>query len=119
MLVEVEGPVGGYGPSYLLCHCHWQPEEVRSQRLTAILVHGLEGSSRSQYMLGNTARMLAAGLNVVRMNMRSAAVRIRFAPRFTIQGGRMMWGRWFGRLSRIRSWSRLPWLATQWEAILC
>lgn len=71
MLVEVEGPVSGYGPSYVLCHCHWQPKEVRAQRLTLILVHGLEGSSNSQYMIGNTARALAAGFNVVRMNMRS------------------------------------------------
>ncbi|MGB7190133.1 MAG: alpha/beta fold hydrolase [Acidobacteriaceae bacterium] len=71
LLVEVEGPVSGYGPSYVLCHCHWQPEEVRSQRLTVVLVHGLEGSSNSKYMIGNTARALAAGFNVVRMNMRS------------------------------------------------
>lgn len=71
LLVEVDGPVNGYGPSYVLCHCHWQPEEVRARRLTLILVHGLEGSSNSQYMIGNTARALAAGFNVVRMNMRS------------------------------------------------
>lgn len=71
LLVEVEGPVAGYGPSRVLCHCHWQPREVRSQRLTVVLVHGLEGSSNSQYIVGNTARALAAGLNVVRMNMRS------------------------------------------------
>lgn len=71
LLVEVEGPVAGYGPSYVLCHCHWQPEDVRRKRLTVILVHGLEGSSGSQYMIGNTARALAAGFNVVRMNMRS------------------------------------------------
>jgi hypothetical protein len=71
LLVEVEGPVSGYGPSYVLCHCHWQPEEVRSQRITVVLVHGLEGSSNSQYVIGNTAGALAAGFNVVRMNMRS------------------------------------------------
>lgn len=71
LLVEVDGPVCGYGPSYVLCHCHWQPEEVRAERLTVILVHGLEGSSSSQYMIGNSARALAAGFNVVRMNMRS------------------------------------------------
>ncbi len=71
LLVEVEGPVAGYGPSQVLCHCHWQPREVRSRRLTVVLVHGLEGSSNSQYIVGNTARALAAGLNVVRMNMRS------------------------------------------------
>jgi uncharacterized protein len=71
LLVEVEGPVGAYGPSFVACDCHWQPAEVRSQRLTIVLVHGLEGSSNSRYVIGNTARALAAGLNVVRMNMRS------------------------------------------------
>lgn len=71
LLVEVEGPVSGYGPSQVLCHCHWQPPQVRRQRLTVVLVHGLEGSSSSKYILGNTARALAAGLNVVRMNMRT------------------------------------------------
>lgn len=71
LLVEVEGPVAGYGPTQVLCHCHWQPREVRSSRLTLVLIHGLEGSSNSQYIVGNTARALAAGLNVVRMNMRS------------------------------------------------
>ena len=71
LLVEVEGPVSGYGPSQVLCHCHWQAPEVRRDRLTVVIVHGLEGSSQSQYVLGNTARALAAGLNVVRMNMRS------------------------------------------------
>jgi uncharacterized protein len=71
LLVEVEGPVGGYGPTHVLCHCHWQPEEVRERRPTVVIVHGLEGSSNSYYVLGNTARALAAGFNVVRMNMRS------------------------------------------------
>lgn len=71
LLIEVEGPIGEYGSSHVLCHCHWQSPEVRSERLTIILIHGLEGSSSSQYVLGNTARALAAGLNVVRMNMRS------------------------------------------------
>ena len=71
LLVKVQGPVGGYGPSQVLCHCHWQPAEVRKDRMTMVIVHGLEGSSNSQYVLGNTTRALAAGLNVVRMNMRS------------------------------------------------
>ncbi len=71
LLIEVEGPVDQYGPTQILCHCHWQPPEVRRTRPTHILLHGLEGSSRSQYILGNAARALAAGSNVVRMNMRS------------------------------------------------
>ncbi len=57
------------GASFVLCHCHWQPNP--SQCLTLLLVHGLEGSSSSQYVLGNTARAWAAGCNVVRMNMRN------------------------------------------------
>ena len=80
LLVEVEGPVGGYGPSHVLCHCHWQPEEVRRQRLTVVIVHGLEGSSRSHYVLANTARALAAGFNVVRMNMRSCGETDELSP---------------------------------------
>jgi predicted alpha/beta-fold hydrolase len=65
--VEVD-PADG---SRVLCHCHWQPEPVRAERLTLVLVHGLEGSSDSHYILGITARAWAAGLNVVRMNMRT------------------------------------------------
>ncbi|MFP5204778.1 MAG: YheT family hydrolase [Acidobacteriota bacterium] len=57
--------------SRVLCHSSWQPEAVRAQRLTAVLVHGLEGSSDSRYMRGIAARAWAAGMNVVRMNMRN------------------------------------------------
>ncbi len=55
--------------SSVLCLCHWQPR--RHTRLTVVLVHGLEGSASSGYILGNTVRLWAAGSNVVRMNMRS------------------------------------------------
>jgi hypothetical protein len=65
--VEVD-PADG---SRVLCHCHWQPEPVRSKRLTLVLVHGLEGSSDSRYIQGITGRAWDAGLNVVRMNMRT------------------------------------------------
>ena len=57
--------------SRVLCHCHWQPDSVRSQRLTLLLVHGLEGSSDSGYIRGITRLAWAAGCNVVRMNMRN------------------------------------------------
>jgi len=53
----------------VLCHCHWQKE--RQQALTLIIVHGLEGSSDSEYMLGLAFKGLAAGMNVVRMNQRN------------------------------------------------
>jgi predicted alpha/beta-fold hydrolase len=57
--------------SCVLCHCHWQPEAERATRLTAVLVHGLEGSSDSRYIRGIATRAFAAGMNVVRMNMRN------------------------------------------------
>src|SRR5690242_16080787 len=53
----------------VLCRCHWQ--QPRRLALTLLIVHGLEGSSESQYVLGSTAKALAAGMNVVRMNMRN------------------------------------------------
>ena len=65
--VEVD-PADG---SRVLCHCHWQAENVRARRLTVVLAHGLEGSSESGYILGIAARAWEAGCNVVRMNMRT------------------------------------------------
>jgi predicted alpha/beta-fold hydrolase len=53
----------------VLCHCHWQVDAER--RPTIIIVHGLEGSSLSQYVMGNADKAWAAGMNVVRMNMRT------------------------------------------------
>jgi uncharacterized protein len=61
-LIEVEPGVP------VLCHCHWQEDR---HRLTLIVVHGLEGSSESQYMLGLARGGLAVGMNVVRMNQRN------------------------------------------------
>ena len=62
-LIEVEPGIP------VLCHCHWQPE--RHAALTIVVVHGLEGSSESKYMLGIAEKGLAAGMNVVRMNQRT------------------------------------------------
>ncbi len=62
-LIEVEPGVE------VLCHCHWQLE--RRNALTILIIHGLEGSSDSQYMLGIAAKGMAAGMNVVRMNQRN------------------------------------------------
>jgi hypothetical protein len=52
----------------ILCQCHWQPE--RQRRLTMMIVHGLEGSSKSRYVIGTGSRAWARGWNVVRMNVR-------------------------------------------------
>jgi uncharacterized protein len=71
-LVEVEPGIR------VLCHCHWQAD--RTQALTIIIVHGLEGSSDSQYMLGVTAKALAAGMNVIRYNQRNCGGTDALAP---------------------------------------
>ncbi len=52
----------------ILCHCHWQAE--RRNRPTLMIVHGLEGSSNSHYVIGTGSRAWARGWNVVRMNIR-------------------------------------------------
>jgi predicted alpha/beta-fold hydrolase len=67
IVVEVDAATS----SRVLCHCNWQPENVRGDRMTMLLVHGLEGSSQSQYMLGNADKAWRAGWNVIRMNMRN------------------------------------------------
>ena len=51
------------------CDCHWQPE--RAAAMTAVIVHGLEGSSESTYVIGTGNKAWAAGMNVVRMNVRN------------------------------------------------
>jgi predicted alpha/beta-fold hydrolase len=45
-----------------------------------IIVHGLEGSSMSQYVIGNAARAWRAGFNVVRMNMRNCGATEKLSP---------------------------------------
>jgi len=71
-LVEVEPGV------CVLCKCHWQAD--RQNALTIIIVHGLEGSSESEYMLGIAQKGLAAGMNVVRMNQRNCGGTNALAP---------------------------------------
>ena len=49
------------------CHLHENPRE----RATIVLLHGLEGSSDSGYMLGVAEKAWVAGFNVVRLNQRN------------------------------------------------
>jgi uncharacterized protein len=62
----------------VLCHCHWQKN--RSAALTLIIVHGLEGSSDSQYMRGIAEKALAAGMNAIRFNQRNCGGTAALAP---------------------------------------
>src|SRR6202140_2351681 len=70
-LIEVEPGIA------VLCHCHWQKDR---RALTLVVVHGLEGSSESQYMKGIARNALAAGMNVVRMNQRNCGGMDHCAP---------------------------------------
>jgi len=49
--------------------CHWQ--ESPRGRSTVVLVHGLEGSSDSGYMMGIAERAFLAGWNAIRLNQRN------------------------------------------------
>jgi predicted alpha/beta-fold hydrolase len=56
--------------SRILGHCHWQPARDRARPLL-VLVHGLEGSSDSGYMLGIAEKAWHRGFHVVRLNQRN------------------------------------------------
>jgi predicted alpha/beta-fold hydrolase len=62
----------------ILCRCHWQPD--RRNALTILIVHGLEGSSESGYMIGVAQKGLAAGLNIIRVNQRNCGGTDHLAP---------------------------------------
>ena len=53
----------------VLAHCSWQNE--RATRPTLVILHGMEGSTESRYMLGTADKALAAGFNAVRVNTRN------------------------------------------------
>lgn len=53
----------------LLGHCRWQAD--RQRHPTMLLLHGLEGSDESVYILGTTDKAHRAGFNVVRLNLRT------------------------------------------------
>jgi len=53
----------------VLAQCSWQ--EDPGSRPTLVLLHGMEGSTESRYMLGTAEKALAAGFNAVRVNTRN------------------------------------------------
>jgi len=53
----------------LLAHCRWQANP--EGHATVVIWHGIEGSSASTYMLSTAHKAFQAGLNVIRMNLRS------------------------------------------------
>ncbi len=60
--------------SKVLVECNFAPTARTDEghgRGLAIIYHGLEGSSRSQYVMGVAEKFLAAGISTVRVNMRN------------------------------------------------
>lgn len=53
----------------VLCLCHWQKSVPDAA--TLVILHGLEGSSNSQYVIGTANKAWDSGMNVVRMNVRN------------------------------------------------
>jgi predicted alpha/beta-fold hydrolase len=56
--------------SRILGHCHWQPGKRRDAPVIAI-VHGLEGSSDSNYVRGIAEKAFRLGFHAVRLNQRN------------------------------------------------
>ncbi len=79
-LVEVSPASGSQIASSVLCECHWHPMAARAKCPTVVLVHGLEGSSESRYIVGNSNKLWRAGANVIRMNMRNCGETERLSP---------------------------------------
>jgi len=71
-LIEVEPDVS------VLCQCYWQKN--REHAFSVIAVHGLEGSTDSQYMRGIAHKGTAAGMNVILMNQRNCGGTEKLAP---------------------------------------
>ena len=53
----------------VLAHCSWQRN--RTSCPAVILVHGMEGSTESRYMMGTAEKALEAGFNAIRVNYRN------------------------------------------------
>jgi uncharacterized protein len=65
--------------SRLLAHCHWQPRN-RLQAPVIVIVHGLEGSSDSNYARGIAEAAFKRGYNAVRLNQRNCGGSEAFTP---------------------------------------
>lgn len=64
--------------SRILTKCHWQKHP--QSHPTLILLHGLEGSSESGYMLGAADKAFRAGFNVLRANQRNCGGTAHLTP---------------------------------------
>ncbi|HUL34210.1 MAG TPA: alpha/beta fold hydrolase [Candidatus Eisenbacteria bacterium] len=72
--------------------CHWQgekpegsgthpaPQDLRKDLPVIVVVHGLEGSSESKYMLGIADKAWARGFHAIRLNQRNCGGTERLTP---------------------------------------
>jgi uncharacterized protein len=65
-------------PVAVECVCHWQSD--RRSAMAVVVVHGLEGSVDSQYVIGTGSKAWSAGMSVVRMNMRNCGDTEKLTP---------------------------------------
>lgn len=63
----------------LLAQCHWQPGNGRDVPVI-VIVHGLEGSSESNYVRGVAEKAYGRGFHVVRINQRNCGGSERLTP---------------------------------------
>jgi uncharacterized protein len=56
--------------SRILGYCHWQPGK-RKDAPVIVMVHGLEGSSDSNYMRGIAEKAFSRGFHAIRLNQRN------------------------------------------------
>jgi predicted alpha/beta-fold hydrolase len=62
----------------VLGQCHWQ--KIPREHPTLVVLHGLEGSCESGYMLGTGEKAWIAGFNVVRLNQRNCGGTEKLSP---------------------------------------
>src|SRR5260370_30725219 len=92
--------------SRLLGRCDWQQGKDRSTPLM-VLVHGLEGSSDSKYILGIAEKAWQRGFHVVRMNQRNCGGTERLTPTLYNSGMSADYRAIFDQLSAGRAFSSL------------
>lgn len=62
----------------LLARCRWQTD--RKAHATAVIWHGLEGSTESHYVMGLADKAFRAGFNAIRVNQRNCGGTEHLAP---------------------------------------
>ena len=55
----------------VLVECNYVDKHDSAERSIVVILHGLEGSSRSHYVMGLAEKLLASGFSAARMNMRN------------------------------------------------